>query len=412
MNNALFCAGVCAVIAAYGCATETTNDADTEAAPEHVNADLAPIVGGTKTAAYPAAALLNMRAASGAYYACTAAVIAPKVVLTAGHCVDGMVAWEVVANGSLRTSAKGETYDWKENGATTVNPLHHDLGLVYLDEPIVLPAYPALASGAAASGTAAVDVGRIRDSTVTNEIFSAPIKLRSGATVGFPFDYAAEGVIEHGDSGGPVFLEASQTIVAVNSGLGGSTEVLARVDLLADWLKSRIAARAAVPTPSAGPDAGTPKPDAESPKPDGGMPTPGSEPPKPGGEPPKPGGEPDAGAPRPSPPGAGCESKEVEPNNAIDSASVLKTRACGALGTGDDRDWFTYVAAPGKTLLTVDSTADAAGSFGFLSGGKCTTVLQNARSVALTVTSGSPTLCIGVSSAARKTQPYVVGALR
>ena len=109
MNKALFCVGLWAAIAASGCASETTEESAPE---ERVSADLASIVGGVQTSAYPAAALLNMKAAGGGLFACTAAVIAPKVVLTAGHCVDGMVRWDVYANGSLRTSTAGETYDF------------------------------------------------------------------------------------------------------------------------------------------------------------------------------------------------------------------------------------------------------------------------------------------------------------
>jgi hypothetical protein len=405
MNKALFCVGVCAMIAAYGCAAETADDDAVDA--ERVAVDVAPIVGGVKTTAYPAAALLNMRAATGASYACTATVIAPRVVLTAGHCVDGMVAWEVIANGSLRTSTKGETYDWHENGATTVNPLHHDLGLVYLTDPIVLPSYPTLATQVAAVGAAAIDVGRIRNAAVTNEIYSAPITLRSGLTVGFPFDYAAAGVIEHGDSGGPVFLGATQTLVAVNSGLGGNTEVLARVDLLADWLRGRIAAQAAAPPPPPK-DAGAPKPDAEPPK-DAGAPKPDAEPPKDAGAP-----KPDAGAPAPPPPPppSACAITESEPNNVIGSATAFKTTACGKLGTADDLDWFLHAAVVGKTTLLLGSDGDAAASFGVLSAGKCVPFVQSARGVVVNVIAGTAQICIGVSSAAHKAQPYGLSAVR
>lgn len=400
MNKAMFCVGVCAVIAAYGCAADSTGDDDVTASPEErVAVDVAPIVGGTKTTAYPSAALLNMKAASGATYACTAAVVAPKVVLTAGHCVDGMVAWDVFANGSLRSSTKGETFDWKENGSTKVNPFHHDIGLVYLTDPIVLPSYPTLATQIAAMGATAVDVGRIRNAAVTNDIYSAPIKLRSGLLAGFPFDYAADGVIEHGDSGGPVFLGATQTIIAVNSGLGGGTEVLARVDLLGDWLKARIAAQSASPpVPAPKPSAPTTPTDAGAPKPDSST---------------------DAGTPKPPAPStpdvpkpAACALAEAEPNNVVGNAAALETTACGKLATADDLDWFTYAATVGKTTITVGGDSDASAVFGILTAGKCVPLVQNARGVVVTVTSGSASLCIGVSSQAHKAQGYMLGAVR
>ena len=55
---------------------------------EDIGAVIEPIIGGVPATEYPEAAILNMRTAAGANYACTASIIAPKVVLTAGHCVN------------------------------------------------------------------------------------------------------------------------------------------------------------------------------------------------------------------------------------------------------------------------------------------------------------------------------------
>jgi hypothetical protein len=372
---------VCVLVYGWGCAAPLESDER-----EHVAVDVAAIVGGVKTAAFPSAALLTMQSATGATYACTATVIAPSVVLTAGHCVDAMVRWQVVANGALRTSSSAETYDWNERGATTVNPLHHDVGLVYLSSPIVLPAYPALADKGAADGTAAVDVGRILNGAITNDIYTAPITLRSGASVGFPFDYAAQGVIEHGDSGGGVFLAGTQTLVAVNSGLGARVEVLARVDLLSAWIKQKIAAHSPAPPPPAPADAGAPATDAGAPKPD-------------------------AGSTPPPAPGA-CASAEREPNDVLGSAGALVTTACGALSTAGDTDWLTFTATAGRTVITLEPSADASATFGYVVGGKCSTVLRNVRGAAVTVASGSATLCIAVSSAGHQLQTYRIAAVR
>src|SRR5688572_6091593 len=58
-----------------------------------------PIVGGTTASAYPEAVLLDMYTAGASWPSsiCSASVIAPKVVLTAGHCIEGFAKWRVKA---------------------------------------------------------------------------------------------------------------------------------------------------------------------------------------------------------------------------------------------------------------------------------------------------------------------------
>lgn len=237
---AIVCAAI--VTGASGCASGSWSQ--DEGPVEHSGIDTQGIIGGVKTTAYPSAALLDMQSSSGQSYACTAAVIAPLVVLTAGHCVAGMASWTVTAGGTSQTSTSAETYDWTNNGST-VNPAQHDIGLVYLSQPIVLDAYPTLADQPVPDGTSAVDVGRIKNGAVTSDLYSAPVTLKDATPVGFPFDYQAAAVVEHGDSGGPVFLAGTQKIVAVNSGVGGGIEVLAKVDLLYTWIRQRMDAQGA-----------------------------------------------------------------------------------------------------------------------------------------------------------------------
>ena len=208
------------------------------------------IVDGTQALAYPEAALVEMLNASGTIFAaCSASIIAPKVVLTAGHCVDGVASWQVTApyaNGQTANATAGGTYDWHENGADVVNPGHHDIGLLFLDTPIALPSYPALAKHPLKDGTEVVNVGRILNGTIArhNLYAGAPVAVSGGASVGFPFDYTAKLIIESGDSGGPAELpgRTPHLIVAVSSGAGKSNEVLARVDLVYGWIQAQIGA--------------------------------------------------------------------------------------------------------------------------------------------------------------------------
>lgn len=220
------------------------------------------IIGGTAASAYPEAILIDIYQAGQLYGACSGSLIAPQVVLTAGHCVDGFTSWKVkapFANNQAATSSSGETYDWNEHGAQTVNPNHHDIGLIYLPKSITLASYPTLAQQPLAAGTNIVNIGRINNGQLSSTALyvSQPLPIDDGQAYGYPFDYAANDVIEHGDSGGPDELvgQTPHVIVAVNSGGGTQTEVLARVDLLYAWIQGRITAHGGG---GEAPDAGTP----------------------------------------------------------------------------------------------------------------------------------------------------------
>ena len=206
------------------------------------------IIGGTPATTYPEAVLVNMKVGGQVVSICSGSVIAPKVVLTAGHCVHGYTGWDIkapYAGGQTAWSTSAATYDW-DNDGEYVDPNQHDIGLVFLSKAITLSSYPKIASAPVPSGTKVINVGRIRDGVASYSALyqSAPIKVYPGASYGFPLDYAATEVIQSGDSGGPDFLPgpAPHTIVAVNSGSGGGTEILARVDLLHGWIQEQIAA--------------------------------------------------------------------------------------------------------------------------------------------------------------------------
>jgi hypothetical protein len=362
-----------------GCASESES-VDTEA----IGAVIQPIIGGVSASDYPEAAILNMRTATGATYACTASLIAPQVVLTAGHCVDGMASFDVFVGTSTQTSTSAETFDWNERGATLVNPNHHDIGLVYLSKPVQLAAYPTLASAALANGASAVNVGRIHNG-LTSSTWKATVTLGPGASVGYPFDYASKGVIEQGDSGGPVFQLGTHDIVAVNSGAGGGTQVLARVDLLLAWIQQRVAAHGGFAS-SASSDAGAPKSDAGVA--DGG-PT-----------------KPDAAAP---PADAGAQApactKEVEPNDTFVKANPLGANVCGTFGSASDVDYYTFTAPIGSTKLTLTGGVF---TIGFVSNGACLPVISGQTAVSISVSGAPKGLCVAVTSPSRALNAYTL----
>jgi hypothetical protein len=287
---------------------------------QHVSA---PIVGGATASDYPESVLVEMSQQGVFNGACSGAVIAPQVVLTAGHCVDLYTGWSVQAPFVLQSASasKGETFDWKSNSAGRTDPALHDVGLVYLDQPIRVPRYPALAESAIADGSDIVNVGRVDDAGVSDsELFvSRPLSVKKATSAGFPFDYVGAEVIRPGDSGGPVEVPGTtpHLLVAVNSGAGRGIELLARTDLLATWISERIAAH-------------------------GGA-----------------GAQPPAASP-PPPSSVTCTATEVEPNDDFLTANKLSGSVCGSLGAGDRQDWYTWsIEGPGPYDLRLATAGDA-----------------------------------------------------
>lgn len=188
-----------------------------------------PIIGGQIARKYSSAVLVD----SDRGY-CSGAVIAPRVVLTAGHCVKGATRWSVTAPFAGSQRAKS-TKSWTKYTPASgiVNPRSIDVAVLVLDSPITLDRYPTVVDAQARPGTKVRNVGRVKNGVVSNDVLfvGREVALERGLPSGYPNSYVADQVAESGDSGGPVF-DAQDRIVAVNSGGASGIEVLGRVDLV------------------------------------------------------------------------------------------------------------------------------------------------------------------------------------
>ncbi|MFW5740298.1 MAG: trypsin-like serine protease [Myxococcota bacterium] len=137
---------------------------------------------------FPEAALITMD--NG--WICSGSVIAPRVVLTAGHCVEGHESFSVTtpyAKGSdgqpqTRYASRKWTHYHSVNEGY-VNPNAPDVGLLFVDTPFTLPAWPKVSS-AEHYGEQAINVGRINDGSASYSNLYVGMPLTLTSPYGYP----------------------------------------------------------------------------------------------------------------------------------------------------------------------------------------------------------------------------------
>ena len=374
---------VCCASFSFACLAPDDAETREEELGETVSS---PIVNGTAATSIPEAALIDT-----ATFVCSGAVVAPRVVLTAGHCIVGASSWSVKTPfaGNQRASGTRAWTDYTSTGEF-VNPNTLDVGVIILDKAISLSTYPTLASAVQPSGTQAYNVGRIRNgvTSFTQLYQGATVTLQSGASWGFPKSYRTAEIIESGDSGGPVYVGtgATRTLVAVNSGGGGGTQVLARVDLAFAKIQELIAA-------NGGSGSSSSSSGGSSTSSSGGSSTSSS-----------------GGSSSGTTPTCVGGSNEVEPNDASGAAKPLGAKVCGALATGLDVDWYAW--SIGAAGITYDVGLAASGDADILmwkSTGGGWTQISNTTATRISATSGSAgNYLVAVRSSGNAAQSYTL----
>lgn len=227
------------------------------------HADPAPVVGGTTV---PAGKWPDAVAVIGAQGSCTGTLIAPTVVLTAGHCAEVNPS-QIIAN----------TTDYAVQGGVHVNVRSvtsypawqstYDLAVIVLDKPVtgITPravgidcTFDAFAAGAQVHlvGFGLIDETGTGNNTalheamapVTNPTCTTGRGCQDSVAPGGEFVAGGSGTDScFGDSGGPVYLDTPRgpvVIAAVSRGVNGSATacggggIYVRTDKLVPWLET------------------------------------------------------------------------------------------------------------------------------------------------------------------------------
>ncbi len=225
--------------------------------------DSAPVIGGTLV---PPGKWPDAVAVLGAQGSCTGTLIAPDVVLTAGHCA-GANPTRVIANTTNYNVSGGTTMNVKSVTAYPSWETTYDVSVIVLTQPIVGVTPRKLGTACSFQGFARdtqihlvgfglTDDAGIGDNTQLHEamtVVTDPDCSGTGGCVkavapGGEFIAGGNGTDScFGDSGGPVYLDTPRgTVVigAVSRGLDGSATpcggggIYVRTDKIVQWIES------------------------------------------------------------------------------------------------------------------------------------------------------------------------------
>ena len=225
------------------------------------------IAGGLQTESYKNVAVILLEGLPH----CTATLVAPGVLVTAAHCVNGHMTKDKLAAGRV-TAVFGSVYsqplfppieimraNYPDSGDVVFDPktLRHDIAVLYLKTPVSFagiapselhtgtPSWQQIKSG----GTKLVFVG-FGFNMRNNERIGLGIKREASWAISGYDDYAVSFAAPgtntcSGDSGGPGFLEGSKSLILAAITSGGDDACTygfdTRIDAYLAWLKPHIA---------------------------------------------------------------------------------------------------------------------------------------------------------------------------
>ena len=215
---------------------------------------VARIINGTQTSDYAAVGLIGDTAGDF----CSGTLIAPRYVLTAGHCVEG------VADTAGTFTVGGHTYQTEKvflnpgyNGNAIGSDSANDIAIYKLSEPVVGVTPMLIFHGTPVVGQLLTLVGFGGGGTGTSgsngdfgikRVGTTPIDNVTPKLIEWSFDNNSESNTAPGDSGGPAFVTVGgvKYIAGVTSGGDSATAGIGdhsfdtRVDAFAAWIDSIV----------------------------------------------------------------------------------------------------------------------------------------------------------------------------